>query len=129
MPSSDSELPSLNCISAPNSSSAFVHELRMNVGLVRASLSLYSSLRCRQLIYPRAFHISSSQQRAGRKYGSYMTKHGIVGIDAQGWGTFSCFANNVQVWVELEEDAVSRNGLSHVDWLTESLTSPQTAVA
>ena len=46
MPSSDSELPSLNCISAPNSSSAFVHELRMNVGLVRASLSLHSSLGC-----------------------------------------------------------------------------------
>ena len=34
------------------------------------------------------------------KYRSYMTKHGVVEIDAEGWGTFTCFSNEVQVWVK-----------------------------
>ncbi|KAH9481377.1 Alpha-amylase [Psilocybe cubensis] len=54
---------------------SFVHELRMNVGL----------------------------RYAGKMFKSQMTQHGRVEIDAQGWGTFSCFANNVQVWSPLEE--------------------------
>jgi alpha-amylase len=34
-----------------------------------------------------------------------MTGDGVVDIDAQGWGTFTCFANEVQVWIKLPEDA------------------------
>ncbi|GLB40430.1 hypothetical protein LshimejAT787_0803010 [Lyophyllum shimeji] len=33
----------------------------------------------------------------------YMQQDGKVHIDAEGWGTFSCFANHKQVWVPLEE--------------------------
>ncbi|PPQ69318.1 hypothetical protein CVT25_005919 [Psilocybe cyanescens] len=54
---------------------SFVHELRMNVGT----------------------------QYAGKMFKSQMTQHGRVEIDVQGWGTFSCFANNVQVWTAFEE--------------------------
>ncbi|KDR76242.1 hypothetical protein GALMADRAFT_247535 [Galerina marginata CBS 339.88] len=57
-------------------SSTYVHELRMNVGI----------------------------QNAGMTFKSHMTQHGRVEIDAAGWGAFSCFANNVQVWSKLEED-------------------------
>jgi len=32
-----------------------------------------------------------------------MTRYGIVDIDAQGWGTFTCFANEVQIWVKILE--------------------------
>ncbi|KAF8183952.1 glycoside hydrolase family 13 protein [Pholiota molesta] len=55
--------------------STYIHELRMNVGI----------------------------ENAGKTYRSLMTQHGRVQIDASGWGTFSCFANNVQVWTKLEE--------------------------
>ncbi|KAF8968147.1 glycoside hydrolase family 13 protein [Flammula alnicola] len=58
-------------------SSTLVHELRMNVGI----------------------------ENAGKIYRSYMTQHGRVEIDPAGWGTFSCFANNVQVWTKLEEES------------------------
>ncbi|KJA26308.1 glycoside hydrolase family 13 protein [Hypholoma sublateritium FD-334 SS-4] len=56
-------------------SGGHIHELRMNVGV----------------------------ENAGKTYASHMTKHGRVEIDAAGWGTFSCFANNVQVWTPLEQ--------------------------
>ncbi|KAF9533777.1 glycoside hydrolase family 13 protein [Crepidotus variabilis] len=56
-------------------STPYVHELRMNVGI----------------------------EHAGSKFGSFMTGHGVVEIDAQGWGMFTCFASNVQVWVKTEE--------------------------
>ncbi|KAF8149917.1 glycoside hydrolase family 13 protein [Crassisporium funariophilum] len=56
-------------------SDSFVHELRMNVGI----------------------------ENAGSVYGSHMTQHGRVEIDAEGWGLFSCFANNVQVWSNLKD--------------------------
>jgi len=39
-----------------------------------------------------------------------MTKYGVVDIDAQGWGTFTCFANEVQVWIKLPEVAVEEVG-------------------
>lgn len=58
-------------------SKSHVHELRMNVG----------------------------KENGGSTYRSYMTQHGRVEIDAEGWGTFSCFANCVQVWVKLEGEA------------------------
>ena len=44
------------------------------------------------------------QENAGKTFRSHMTQHGRVEIDAAGWGTFSCFANNVQVWTKLEEE-------------------------
>jgi len=43
------------------------------------------------------------QENAGKIFRSHMTQHGRVEIDAAGWGTFSCFANTVQVWTKLEE--------------------------
>ncbi|PPQ98753.1 GH-13 [Panaeolus cyanescens] len=46
------------------------------------------------------FFITYAQENAGSTYLSHMTGHGRVQIDNQGWGTFSCFANNVQVWVK-----------------------------
>lgn len=58
-----------------DSSDAYLHELRMNVGI----------------------------EHAGSTYRSHMTQHGRISIDAQGWGIFSCFANSVQVWTKLEE--------------------------
>lgn len=42
----------------------------------------------------------SYQENAGTVYRSFMTQHGEVEIDADGWGSFSCFANHVQVWVK-----------------------------
>jgi len=45
------------------------------------------------------------QENGGSTYRSFMTQHGRVEIDAEGWGTFSCFANYVQVWVKLEQEA------------------------
>ncbi|XP_006459524.1 hypothetical protein AGABI2DRAFT_184188 [Agaricus bisporus var. bisporus H97] len=51
---------------------ASVHNLRMNVG----------------------------KEKAGAIYRSFMTQHGEVEIDGDGWGTFTCFANCVQVWVQ-----------------------------
>lgn len=50
----------------------FKHEIRMNVGLAHA----------------------------GSSYRSMMTQDQAVPIDAQGWGTFYCFANTVQVWIK-----------------------------
>jgi len=44
------------------------------------------------------------QENAGKTFRSHMTQHGRVEIDAAGWGTFSCFANTVQVWTKLEEE-------------------------
>jgi hypothetical protein len=41
-----------------------------------------------------------------------MTRHGVVDIDAQGWGTFTCFANEVQIWVKLPEGAITSPGES-----------------
>jgi len=40
---------------------------------------------------------------AGTVFRSFMQNDGRVGIDAEGWGNFSCFANHVQVWVPAEE--------------------------
>ncbi|KAJ3507016.1 hypothetical protein NLJ89_g6539 [Agrocybe chaxingu] len=40
-------------------------------------------------------------ENAGKVFGSHMTQHGRVEIDGSGCGTFSCFANNVQVWTLL----------------------------
>ncbi|KAF4614271.1 hypothetical protein D9613_007816 [Agrocybe pediades] len=57
--------------------SSITHELRMNVGA----------------------------RYAGKVFQSHMTQHGRVQVDAQGWGVFSCFANNVQVWTPLEEES------------------------
>lgn len=51
----------------------FKHEVRMNVGLANG----------------------------GSSYRSLMTQEGKVAIDAQGWGSFFCFANSVQVWVKV----------------------------
>jgi len=65
----------------------------MNVGRVRRPNFL---LLC--------FPVDSSfflQDNANTTYQSFMQKHGRVDIDADGWGSFSCFANNVQVWVKL----------------------------
>jgi len=60
-----------------SSSNAFLHELRMNVGV----------------------------ENAGSTYRSYLTKHGRVVIDKKGWGIFSCFAHSVQVWAkEVDEE-------------------------
>ncbi|TFK40368.1 glycoside hydrolase family 13 protein [Crucibulum laeve] len=56
-------------------SGTFLHNLRMNVGIAHART----------------------------QYRSFMTQHGIVDIDKDGWGTFSCFANYVQVWVPVKE--------------------------
>jgi hypothetical protein len=39
-----------------------------------------------------------------------MTRDGVVDIDAQGWGIFTCFANEVQVWIKLPEGAVAFPG-------------------
>ncbi|KAL9714039.1 hypothetical protein Ac2012v2_002346 [Leucoagaricus gongylophorus] len=55
-------------------SGAFVHNLRMNVG----------------------------KANAGAIFRSFMTQHGEVKVDHKGWGTFTCFANHVQVWVRKE---------------------------
>jgi len=41
-----------------------------------------------------------------------MTKYGVVDIDDHGWGTFTCFANEVQVWIKLPEGAVAFPGES-----------------
>ncbi|KAF8910672.1 glycoside hydrolase family 13 protein [Gymnopilus junonius] len=57
----------------------YIHELRMNVGV----------------------------EHAGKTFESHMTQHGRVEIDDAGWGTFTCFANNVQVWIKLEEELSS----------------------
>ncbi|KAF9450894.1 glycoside hydrolase family 13 protein [Macrolepiota fuliginosa MF-IS2] len=53
-------------------SSVFVHNLRMNVG----------------------------KENAGATFRSFMTQHGQVEIDSDGWGVFTCFANHIQVWVK-----------------------------
>ncbi|KAF9052412.1 glycoside hydrolase family 13 protein [Hymenopellis radicata] len=50
---------------------SFVHTIRMNVG----------------------------QRHGGSIFKSFMTDGGQVEIDADGWGSFSCFPNTVQVWV------------------------------
>lgn len=50
------------------------------------------------------------QENACKKYGSFMTCDGVVEIDEQGWGTFTCFANEVQVWIKLSEGAVASSG-------------------
>ena len=39
-----------------------------------------------------------------------MTCDGVVEIDEQGWGTFTCFANEVQVWIMLPEGAAASSG-------------------
>ena len=41
-----------------------------------------------------------------------MTKYGVVDIDDHGWGTFTCFANEVQVWIKLPEGAAAFPGES-----------------
>lgn len=43
------------------------------------------------------------KQNADTQYRSFLTKDGVVDIDEQGWGTFTCFANDVQVWVKVNE--------------------------
>ena len=45
------------------------------------------------------------KQNANTQYRSFLTKDGVVDIDEQGWGTFTCFANDVQVWVKVNETA------------------------
>lgn len=73
-----------------------VHEIRMNVGIVRSPvlsvyiLNLSISNNC----------FKFEKGNANTKYRSYMTRHGVVEIDAEGWGTFTCFSNDVQVWVK-----------------------------
>ncbi|KXN84750.1 Glucan 1,4-alpha-maltohexaosidase [Leucoagaricus sp. SymC.cos] len=52
-------------------SGVFIHNLRMNVG----------------------------KTNAGAIYRSFMTQHGQVEIDANGWGRFTCFASHVQIWI------------------------------
>lgn len=34
-----------------------------------------------------------------------MTQHGQVEIDRQGWGTFTCLANHVQIWVREKDQS------------------------
>ncbi|KAF9468078.1 glycoside hydrolase family 13 protein [Collybia nuda] len=65
-------------ISNKDDSADFVHSIRMHVGLTYG----------------------------GKKFKSFMQQHGRVEIGADGWGTFSCFANHVQVWVPLGESEV-----------------------
>ncbi|KAF8626998.1 hypothetical protein AX15_004582 [Amanita polypyramis BW_CC] len=52
-------------------SGTHVHTLRMNVGI----------------------------GNAGTIFHSFLSSHGKVMIDSDGWGDFTCFANHVQVWV------------------------------
>jgi hypothetical protein len=61
----------------------------MNIGIVR----------CAVLSVLFVFN-QKKKENANMKYRSYMTKHGVVEIDAEGWGIFTCFANEVQVWVK-----------------------------
>ncbi|TFK75239.1 glycoside hydrolase family 13 protein [Pluteus cervinus] len=70
----DSEHPGSGCavlVSNKETSGTVIHSIKMNVGLANAK----STFR------------------------SFMTQHGQVEIDEEGWGTFTCFANHVQVWV------------------------------
>ncbi|KAJ2917423.1 hypothetical protein MD484_g2971, partial [Candolleomyces efflorescens] len=59
-------------VSNKSGPSEFKHEIRMNVGLANARAT----------------------------YRSLMTQGGTMTTDAQGWGSFHCFANTVQVWVK-----------------------------
>ncbi|KAG7451163.1 glycoside hydrolase family 13 protein [Guyanagaster necrorhizus] len=59
-------------LSNKEESGDFVHSVRMNVGL----------------------------RNAGSRFKSWMSDGGQVDIDAEGWGTFTCFPNYVQVWVK-----------------------------
>lgn len=59
----------------------FIHTIRMNVG----------------------------KANAGSKFKSYMSQGGEVDIDNDGWGSFSCFANHVQVWVRADTPAPVRD--------------------
>ncbi len=64
----------------------------MNIGIVRcAVLSVF-------FVFNR--FKSKKKENANMKYRSHMTKHGVVEVDAEGWGTFTCFSNEVQVWVK-----------------------------
>ena len=40
-----------------------------------------------------------AQANTGSTFQSFMTQHEQVEIDNQGWGTFTCLANHVQIWV------------------------------
>ncbi|KAF8729375.1 hypothetical protein AX14_009784 [Amanita brunnescens Koide BX004] len=52
-------------------------------------------------------YIHSLRMKVGKKYAgtifrSFLTSHGEVTIDSEGWGEFTCFANHVQVWARLD---------------------------
>ena len=83
-------------ISDVRESGAFVHNLRMNVGKVGLEFHIKHSLA--YLSVPDQY----SQANAGAIFRSFMTQHGEVEVDHRGWGTFTCFANHVQVWVRKE---------------------------